>query len=70
MAGKACDPLCRELQKGRVLANWLDDQPGVTGTRLRGNGIRCRASGQKRCPLKHLTVHCGRLDEGAKWKPS
>ena len=48
--------------EGRVLANWLDDQPGIIG-------IVCVATEYgaelltEEMPLKHLKVHCGRLDE-------
>ena len=50
--------------EGRILANWLDEQSGVTG-------IVCVATEygaellEEEMSLKHLTVHCGRLDEGA-----
>ena len=49
--------------EGRILANWLDEQSGVTG-------IVCVATEygaellEEEMSLKHLTVHCGRLDEG------
>ena len=48
--------------EGRILANWLDEQSGVTG-------IVCVATEygaellEEEMSLKHLTVHCGRLDE-------
>ena len=47
--------------EGRILANWLDEQSGVTG-------IVCVATEygaellEEEMSLKHLTVHCGRLD--------
>ena len=48
--------------EGRVLANWLDDQPGITGTVCVATEYGAELLTEE-MPLKHLKVHCGRLDE-------
>ena len=48
--------------EGRVLANWLDDQPGITGTVCVATKYGAELLTEE-MPLKHLKVHCGRLDE-------
>ena len=55
--------------EGRVLANWLDEQSGVTGTRLRGNGIRCRASGRRNV-FKAFNRYTAAAWTRVRWKPS
>lgn len=49
--------------EGRLLANWLDQQPSVTGTVCVATEYGAELLTEK-MPLKHLKVHCGRLDEG------
>ncbi len=48
--------------EGRILANWLDEQPGVTGTVCVATEYGAELLAED-IPLKHLKVHCGRLDE-------
>ena len=48
--------------EGRVLAKWLDDQPGITGTICVATEYGAELLTEE-MPLKHLKVHCGRLDE-------
>ena len=48
--------------EGRVLANWLDDQPGITGTVCVATEYGAELLTEE-MPLKHLKVHSGRLDE-------
>lgn len=49
--------------EGRLLADWLDKQPGVTGTVCVATEYGAELLAEE-MPLKHLKVHCGRLDEG------
>lgn len=48
--------------EGRILANWLDHQQGVTGTVCVATEYGAELLAEE-IPLKHLKVHCGRLDE-------
>ena len=62
MAGKACDPLCRDNRRdGYWLTGWM------TSLALPVLFAWQQNTGQsfwtEEMPLKHLKVHCGRLDE-------
>lgn len=48
--------------EGRILANWLDDQPGITGVVCVATEYGAEVLTEESW-LKHLKVHCGRLNE-------